>query len=104
MPLLSDVTKSISKSFGVLVEDPADPDAGLALRATIIVDPKGVVRSLTVNDLPVGRNVDETLRVLEAFKYVEEHGDEVCPAGWKKGAKTMKPTFEGVAAYLGASA
>lgn len=85
IPLLSDINKTIARDFGVLVENPADGDCGLALRATIIVDGKGVVRSITVNDLGVGRNVDETLRLVTAFQHVDAHGEEVCPAGWKKG-------------------
>lgn len=102
IPVLSDVTKSISHNFGVLIEGAADPDAGLALRATVIVDPKGIVRSLAVNDLPVGRSVDETLRLVQAFKYSDEHADEVCPSSWKPGAKTMKPTAAGVKEYMAA--
>ena len=88
IPVISDITKSIARSFGVLVEDPADDMCGLALRATFVVDGRGVVRSVTDNDAPVGRSVDETLRLVQAFRYTDEHG-EVCPAGWKPGAKTM---------------
>jgi alkyl hydroperoxide reductase subunit AhpC len=84
------VTKSISKAYGVLVEDPSDDMAGLALRGTFIVDGKGVVRNVTVNDAPVGRSVEETLRLVSAFQYTDTHG-EVCPAGWKPGARTMIP-------------
>lgn len=102
IPLISDINKNIARDFGVLVENPADGDCGLALRATVIVDPKGIIRSITVNDLGVGRNVEESLRLVTAFAYVDTHGEEVCPAGWKAGAKTMKPTAEGVAAYLSA--
>ena len=85
IPLVSDINKTISKAFDVLVDNAADGDNGLALRATVIVDAKGIVRSVTVNDLGVGRSVDETLRVLQAFNYVDTHGEEVCPAGWKAG-------------------
>ena len=88
IPLIADVTKSMSKAFGCLIEDHADGDCGVALRATYIIDPKGNVRSIQINDLPVGRSVDEVLRIVEAFQYNEKHG-EVCPAGWKPGAKTM---------------
>lgn len=88
IPLIADVTKAMSKSFGCLIEGEGDGDAGVALRATYIVDPAGIVRSVQVNDLPVGRSVDEVLRIIEAFQHVEKHG-EVCPAGWKPGAKTM---------------
>ena len=89
IPLIADVTKAMSKSFGCLIEGDGDGDAGVALRATYIVDPAGVVRSVQVNDLPVGRSVDEVLRIIEAFQHVEKHG-EVCPAGWKPGAAPMQ--------------
>ncbi|KAJ3096114.1 peroxiredoxin, partial [Phlyctochytrium bullatum] len=82
----ADITKQISYDYGVLIEN--GPDAGLALRGTFIIDPKGVVRHISINDLGVGRSVDETLRLVEALQFNEKHGD-VCPAGWKKGAKTM---------------
>eukprot|EP01028_Stygiella_incarcerata_P012776 TRINITY_DN80443_c0_g1_i1.p2 TRINITY_DN80443_c0_g1~~TRINITY_DN80443_c0_g1_i1.p2 ORF type:complete len:196 (-),score=60.93 TRINITY_DN80443_c0_g1_i1:181-768(-) len=85
IPVLSDITKSISRDYGVLIED-----AGVALRGLFLIDPKGVLRQITVNDLPVGRSVDETLRLLRAFQFVEEHG-EVCPANWQPGADTIKP-------------
>ncbi|TPX34825.1 peroxiredoxin [Synchytrium microbalum] len=85
IPIISDITKSISKEYGVLIEE-----AGIALRGTFIIDPKGILRQITINDLPVGRSIDETLRLLEAFQFTDLHG-EVCPANWKKGAKTMKP-------------
>ena len=88
IPLIADVTKAMSKSFGCLIEGDGDGDAGVALRATYIIDPAGIVRSVQVNDLPVGRSVDEVLRIIEAFQHVEKHG-EVCPAGWKPGAATM---------------
>lgn len=88
IPLIADVSKAMSRAFGCLIEDAADGDCGVALRATYILDPAGVVRSVQVNDLPVGRSVDEALRVIQAFQYVEKHG-EVCPAGWTPGAKSM---------------
>ena len=78
----------MSRDFGVLIDDPSDGDCGVAFRGTFVVDPAGVVRSVAINDLPVGRSVDEVLRIIEAFQYHEAHGD-VCPAGWKKGDKTM---------------
>jgi alkyl hydroperoxide reductase subunit AhpC len=87
-PLVSDMTKSISKDYGVLIED--GDNAGVALRGLFIINPEGVLRQITVNDLPVGRSVDETLRLLKAFKFTDEHG-EVCPAGWEPGADTIKP-------------
>jgi len=88
IPVLADLSKSIARDFGVLVENPADPDFGIALRGTVIVDGAGTVRSISINDTAVGRSVDETLRVLQAFQYADKHG-EVCPAGWKPGSKTM---------------
>lgn len=88
IPVLADLTKSISRDFGVLVENPADGDCGIALRGTVIVDGSGIVRSLAINDTAVGRSVDETLRIVQAFQHAEKHG-EVCPAGWKPGAKAM---------------
>jgi alkyl hydroperoxide reductase subunit AhpC len=86
IPLLADLSKSIARDFGVLVENPADADFGIALRGTVIVDGKGIVRSVTINDTAVGRSVDETLRLLQAFQYADTHDGEVCPAGWKPGA------------------
>ncbi|KAJ1554699.1 Peroxiredoxin-2 [Cladochytrium tenue] len=88
IPILSDITKEISSDYGVLIEKGAD--IGLALRGTFIIDPNQVVRQITINDLGVGRNVDETLRLLEALQFADEHG-EVCPAGWHKGEKSMVP-------------
>lgn len=84
-PLLADFNKTISADYGVLVEE-----AGLALRGLFIIDPNGVVRQITVNDLPVGRSVDETLRLVKAFQFTDKHG-EVCPANWTPEAKTIKP-------------
>ncbi|KAL1821218.1 hypothetical protein DCAR_0417606 [Daucus carota subsp. sativus] len=85
-PLVSDVTKSISKAFGVLI-----PDQGVALRGLFIIDKEGVIQHSTINNLAIGRSVDETLRTLQALQFVQENPDEVCPAGWKPGEKTMKP-------------
>ena len=79
IPLVSDLTKQISRDYGVLIED--GDDAGVAFRGTFIISPDGTLRQITVNDLPVGRNVDETIRLVKAFQYVDEHG-EVCPSGW----------------------
>lgn len=90
IPVIADLTKSISRAYGVLIEDPHDPDCGVSYRATFIIDPKGIIRHVSVNDLPVGRSVDEILRLINAFQFTEEHG-EVCPANWKPGARTMKP-------------
>jgi alkyl hydroperoxide reductase subunit AhpC len=84
-PLVSDFNKTIAKDYGVLIEE-----AGIALRGLFIVDPNGVLRQMSVNDLPVGRSVDETLRLIQAFQFVEKHG-EVCPANWKPESPTIKP-------------
>ncbi|MCE5303861.1 MAG: peroxiredoxin [Planctomycetaceae bacterium] len=92
-PLISDLTKEISRSFGVLL------DSGVALRGLFLIDRQGVVRHALVNDLPLGRNVDEALRILDALQFYEEHGD-VCPANWHAGQEAMHPTAEGVASYL----
>lgn len=83
IPILADVTKEIAARYGVLKRD-----AGIALRGLYIINPQGVVEHATINNFPVGRNVDEALRTLQAIRYVAEHG-EVCPAGWKPGDKTM---------------
>ncbi|GLI62618.1 hypothetical protein VaNZ11_005281 [Volvox africanus] len=86
-PLVADLTKKIAQDYGVLIED--GPDAGVTLRGLFIISPSGILRQITINDLPVGRSVDETLRLVKAFQFVDEHG-EVCPANWNPGAKTMK--------------
>ncbi|ESQ47503.1 hypothetical protein EUTSA_v10022410mg, partial [Eutrema salsugineum] len=79
-PLISDVTKSISKSFGVLIHD-----QGIALRGLFIIDKDGVIQHSTINNLAIGRSVDETMRTLQALQYIQENPDEACPAGWKPG-------------------
>ena len=91
IPLLSDLTKQISRAFGCLIED--GDDAGVAYRATFIIDGKGILRHQSISDLPVGRNVDEVLRLVKAFQYTDEFG-EVCPASWKPGAPTMVPDVD----------
>jgi len=96
-PLVADITKAISKDYGVLIED--GEDAGVALRGLFIISPEGKLRQITVNDLPVGRSVDEVLRLVTAFQYTDEHG-EVCPANWKPGAKTMIDDPEKSQAYF----
>ncbi len=93
-PLVSDLTKSISKDFHVLKED-----EGIAYRGLFIIDKEGIVRHQLVNDLPLGRSVEEVLRTLDALIHYENHG-EVCPANWTVGAKTMKPTQEGLENYF----
>lgn len=86
-PLLADLTKKIATDYGVLLEN-----EGIALRGTFIIDPNGIVRQLSINDLPVGRSVDETIRLIKAFQFVAEHG-EVCPANWnpETNKDTIKP-------------
>ncbi|KAJ1973047.1 cTPxI [Dimargaris verticillata] len=85
IPLIADLTKSIAQQYGVLLEND-----GVALRGLFIIDPHGNVRIQHVNDLPIGRSVDETLRLIEAIQFTEKHG-EVCPANWTKGGSTIKP-------------
>ncbi|MDS3860025.1 peroxiredoxin [Thermosynechococcaceae cyanobacterium BACA0444] len=84
-PLVSDLKKEISTAYNVLTEE------GVALRGLFIVDKEGVIQHATINNLGFGRSVDETLRVLQAIQYVQSHPDEVCPAGWQPGEKTMNP-------------
>jgi peroxiredoxin (alkyl hydroperoxide reductase subunit C) len=84
-PLVADLNKEIARSYGVLLP------GGIALRGLFLIDRGGTLRHMVVNDLPLGRSVDEALRMAEALQYVEQHG-EVCPANWKEGARTIKPT------------
>jgi len=93
-PMVADLTKQISADYGVLFED-----AGVAFRGTFLIDKDGNVRHCVINDLPLGRNIDEALRMVDALAFHEEHG-EVCPANWKRGEDAMTPTPDGVAAYL----
>ncbi|CAF1475078.1 unnamed protein product [Rotaria sp. Silwood1] len=88
IPLLSDLTHQISKDYGVYLQD-----VGHALRGLFIIDGRGILRQITMNDLPVGRSTDETLRLLQAFQYTDKHG-EVCPAGWRPGSDTIIPNPE----------
>lgn len=92
-PLVADLTKKIIGSYGV--QHPEGP----ALRASFLIDKEGVIQHTTLNNLPIGRDVDEMLRIVDALQYTEEHG-EVCPAGWKRGDPAMEATAEGVAEYL----
>ena len=92
MPALNR-TKEIARSYGVLVND------SIALRGLFLIDREGVIRHALVNDLPLGRSVDEALRILDALQFTEKHGD-VCPANWRAGEEAMKPTADGVASYL----
>ncbi|MFQ5645968.1 MAG: peroxiredoxin [bacterium] len=93
-PLVADLDKSISSNYGVLLKE------GIALRGLFLIDPDFNVRQITVNDLPVGRNVDEILRLIRAFQFVEEHG-EVCPANWTPGEDTIKPDPKGSQEFFG---
>lgn len=93
-PMVADLTKQIARDYDVLIEG-----AGVALRGTFMIDKEGVVRHQLVNDLPLGRNIEEAIRMIDALNFFEENG-EVCPAGWNKGDKGMKPSAEGVASYL----
>ena len=92
-PLVADITKNISRDYDVLLND------AVALRGSFLIDANGIVRHAVVNDLPLGRNVDEMLRMIDAQQFTDEFG-EVCPAGWNKGDEGMKPDADGVATYL----
>jgi len=92
--LAADITHTICQSYGI-----EHPVAGVALRGAFVIDKHGVVRSQIVNDLPIGRNIDELLRIIDAVQFFEENG-EVCPAGWEKGKAGMKGSPKGVAEYL----
>ncbi len=106
-PLVADSTKTIANNFGVLAGDWNYNEAGelifegspVAYRGTFYIDKEGIVRHETINDLPLGRNINEMLRVVDAWQYVQEHG-EVCPANWEEGKEAMQATRDGVAAYL----
>ena len=92
-PLVADLTKDIAKSYDVLL------DGGVALRGSFLIDKDGTVRHAVINDLPLGRNIDEMIRMVDAMLFTNEHG-EVCAAGWMKGDEGMKADTEGVAEYL----
>ncbi len=96
-PMISDINKIISRAYNVLTED------GISLRGTFLIDENFVVRHLLVNDLPLGRNIDEAIRMVDALDFHNKHG-EVCPAGWKKGEDGMSATQQGVADYLASNA
>jgi peroxiredoxin (alkyl hydroperoxide reductase subunit C) len=97
MPMVADLNKSISKDYGILFNE------SIALRASFLIDKQGIVRHQVVNDFPLGRNVDEMLRMVDALAHHQEFG-EVCPAGWNKGEDAMKPNAEGVSDYLTSNA
>jgi peroxiredoxin (alkyl hydroperoxide reductase subunit C) len=92
-PLVADLTKDIAKAYDVLL------DGGVALRGSFLIDADGTVRHAVINDLPLGRNIDEMIRMVDTMLFTNEHG-EVCPAGWVKGDEGMKPSTAGVAEYL----
>lgn len=92
-PLVADLDKKISEAYGVLLP------AGISLRGLFLIDKSGIVQHQLVNNLPLGRNVDEAIRILDALQFTEKYG-EVCPANWKPGEDGMKPTAQGVAEYL----
>lgn len=94
IPLLSDKNFQIAKAYGVF-----KAEAGIAFRGLFIIDDKGKIRQVTINDFPVGRSVDEVLRLVQAFKHADKHG-EVCPAGWKPGKETIKPNPSGSKSYF----
>ena len=92
-PLVADLTKEISKSYDVLL------DGSVALRGSFLIDKDGTIRHAVINDLPLGRNIDEMIRMVDTMLFTNEHG-EVCPAGWSKGDEGMKADTAGVAEYL----
>jgi peroxiredoxin (alkyl hydroperoxide reductase subunit C) len=93
-PLVADMTKEIARSYGVL-----DENSGIAFRGLFLIDTKGVVRHQLINDLPLGRSVDEALRMVDALTFFEANG-EVCPANWQQGEKAMKPNDKGLLTYF----
>jgi len=109
-PLVADLTKTISANYDVLMNNDSVEDedgdsihllgGNIALRGSFLIDKAGVVRHQVVNDLPLGRNIDEMLRMVDALQFVEANGDQVCPVGWQKGGVAMTATAEGVASYL----
>lgn len=95
IPLLADTNHTLSRDYGVLLEE-----EGVALRGIFLIDPKGTLRQITINDLPVGRSVEESLRLVEAFQFTEKYG-EVCPANWQPGSETIKPGVDTAKEYFG---
>lgn len=106
-PLVADSSKTIAENYGILAGEYDYDENGKAIfngapvayRALFLIDKEGIVRHQVVNDLPLGRSIEEALRIVDAWQFFEENG-EVCPADWHKGQKAMKPTFDGVASYL----
>lgn len=97
-PLVADLTKNIARDYDVLIEN-----AGVALRGTFLIDKEGIIRHQLVNDLPLGRSIEEAIRMVDALNFHEEHG-EVCPAGWNREKDAMEASPEGVAKYLAKNA
>lgn len=93
-PLVADLNKTIARDYDVLI-----PHEGIAYRGLFFIDKEGFVRHQVVNDLPIGRSVEDALRIVDAWMYFEQHG-EVCPANWQQGKKSLKPTFEGLEQYF----
>jgi len=110
-PIIADIDKSVSRKYDVLIgsqpayvetadgEEETTVGGNIALRASFLIDEEGIVRHAVINDLPLGRNIDEMLRTIDALSFNQKHG-EVCPAGWKDGDKGMAETHDGVANYL----
>ncbi|KAG7304608.1 C-terminal domain of 1-Cys peroxiredoxin [Plutella xylostella] len=94
IPIIADKSHRIARDYGVL-----DEESGVPFRGLFIIDGKQNLRQITVNDLPVGRSVEETLRLVQAFKFTDEHG-EVCPANWRPGSKTIKPDSKAAQEYF----
>ena len=94
-PLVADINKSVAASYDVLAED----GDRVAYRGLFLIDKEGIIRHMLVNDMPLGRSIDEAIRIVDALQHFEQFG-EVCPMGWHKGAEAMKPSHEGVADYL----
>ena len=92
-PLIADIKKEVARLYDVLFDD------SVSLRGTFVIDKSRVIRHATINDLPLGRNIDEMIRIIDAIEFVNKYG-EVCPANWKKGQDGMKPTTDGVKEYL----
>jgi len=112
-PLVADLAKTIAADYDVLIGNESVPDEDgemihllggtVALRGSFLIDKEGVVQHQVVNNLPLGRNIDEMLRMIDALQFTEEHG-EVCPAGWNRGDKGMVPSADGVSSYLAGEA
>ena len=96
--MLAGVKHEITRAYGI-----EHPDAGVAMRASFLIDRDGIIQHQVVNNLPLGRNVDEMLRMVDALQFTEENG-EVCPAGWNQGDQGMTPSTDGVSDYLAANA